>query len=325
MGSVRVVTGKRFDPLLRDLDLCHTGTYYPVGFPLHVATNSPQVLEAAAESWGHWRQEFDVDPIHFRVVVERDGELAGQPTFRMQRHLLEVVSDAHNFASADTRTMFASFHLSEKTAADHPWMRWFYIESMAYFLLTQRYVAGIHAGCVARRGKGLLLCGCSGSGKSTLSFACARAGWTYVADDCTWLLADSKDQVAIGKPHQIRFRDDAAEHFPELAGYVARARPNGKLSIEAATSWFPAIETASRCEIGGLVFLDRESGGEARLETVEPLEAIEAVLSDMPSYGEDVNAMHARTVLRLAEVRAWRMHYESLEEALRLLSEIEPK
>jgi hypothetical protein len=325
MGNLVTVTGKRFDPLLRDLELEYKGTYYPVGFPLHIATNSQHVLEAAAESWSHWRQEFDVEPITFRVVIERDGELAGKPTFRMQGHLLEVVSDANNFANADTRSLFASFHLSEKTAADHPWMRWFYTESMAYFLLTQRYVVGIHAGCVARRGKGLLLCGCSGSGKSTLSFACARAGWTYVADDCTWLLADSTDRVAIGKPHQVRFRDDAPEHFPELAGYVARTRPNGKLSIEAPTSWFPGIETAARCATGGLVFLDRESGGAPRLEPMAPAEAIESLIANLPSYGEDVNAMHERTVQGLTGVPAWRMHYRSLDEALRLLSEIEPR
>lgn len=325
MGNLVAVTGKRFDPLLRDLELAYKGTYYPVGFPLHIATNSRQVLEAAVEAWGHCHQEFEVEPVTFRVVIEPEGELAGIPTFRMQRHLLEVVSDAHNFANADTRALFASFHLSERTAADHPWMRWFYIESIAYLLLTQRYMAGIHAGCVARRGKGLLLCGRSGAGKSTLAFACARAGWTYVADDCTWLLADSTDRVAIGKPHQVRLRHDAPELFPELAGYVARTRPNGKLSIEASTSWFPEMETAARCAIGGLVFLDRESGGDARLERVAAEEAIETLIEDLPSYGEDVNAMHERTVRGLAEVPAWRMHYRSLDEALRLLSEVEPK
>jgi hypothetical protein len=320
MGNVRAVTGIRFDPLLRDLELEHTRTYYPIGFPLHIASNSQEVLDAASDAWGYARQEFDVEPVTFRVVIEPEGELAGPPTFRMQRHLLQVVSDANNFANADTRSLFASFHLSQKTAADHPWMRWFYIESIAYLMLTQRYVAGIHAACVARQGRGLLLCGRSGAGKSTLAFACARAGWTYVADDCTWLLADSTDRIAIGKPHQVRFRHDAPEHFPELAGYVARTRPNGKLSIEAQTSWFPQIETAARCAIGGLVFLDRESGGPARLDAMTPGDAIETIIADLPSYGEDVNAMHERTVCGLAGVPAWRMRYGTLEEGLELLS-----
>ena len=118
-------------------------------------------------------------------------------------------------------------------------MRWFYLEAMAYLLLTQRYVVSVHAACVAYDGAGILICGKSGSGKSTLSFACARAGFTYVSDDSTWFLTGSEDRVAIGKPHQLRFRHDVARHFPELAGYIASAHPNGKLSIEVPTSLFP--------------------------------------------------------------------------------------
>ena len=185
------------------------------------------------------RAQFDTPPLEFRVVVEPDGELAAEPTFRKQGHLLSFVSDAHNFAAGDSLTLSASFHLSEATAADHACLRWFYLEAMAYMLLTQRYVVSLHAACVARGGAGILICGKSGAGKSTLSFACARAGFTFVADDCTWLLAGSADRIAIGKPHQVRFRHDVARHFPELEGYLASPRPNGKLSIEVPTSSFP--------------------------------------------------------------------------------------
>ena len=220
---------KRIDPLLCDLDLGLSGTFYPAGFPLRIATNSPHVMQAAAESWALVRREFDTPPMEFRVVVQPEGELAAEPTFRKQLHLLSLVSDAHNFATGDSRTLSATFHLAEATAADRDWMRWFYLEAMAYLLLTQRYVVSVHAACVAYDGAGILICGKSGSGKSTLSFACARAGFTYVSDDSTWFLTGSEDRVAIGKPHQLRFRHDVARHFPELAGYIASAHPNGKL------------------------------------------------------------------------------------------------
>jgi hypothetical protein len=315
---------KRVDPLGRDLDLPLTGTYYPAGFPLHIATNSRHVLDAALESWHHCAREFDVEPVTFRVVIEPEGELADVPTFRYQGHVLSAVSDSHNFCSTDMRALFASFHLSEKTAADHPWLRWFYIESMAYLLLAQRYIVPIHAACVARGSAGLLLCGESNAGKSTLSFACARAGWTFVADDCTWLLAGSSDRVAIGKPHQVRFRHDAARHFPELAGHVARTRPNGKLSIEVPISLFPEVATASRCPIAGLVFLDRHSGGPARAESIESADAVDMLLQEMPSYGDEVNAIYDRTVSALLGLPAWRLRYQSLPDAVRVLSEIQP-
>jgi hypothetical protein len=313
---------KRIDPLLCDLDLSLSGTFYPAGFPLRIATNSPHVLAAAAESWATFRREFDTPPMEFRVVVEPAGDLAREPTFRKQLHLLSFVSDAHNFAAGDSLTLSATFHLSEATAANHVWLRWFYLESMAYMLLTQRYVVSLHAACVARDGVGILLCGKSGCGKSTLSFACARAGFTYVSDDCTWLLLDSEDRLAIGKPHQFRLRHDAARHFPELAGYVPIAHPNGKLSIEVPASLFPAVRTQGRCSIHSLVFLDRESGGPARVEPIRPEDAVTALLADLPSYGAEVNAMHEKTIHHLATLPAWHLRYRALDDAVRLLSEL---
>ena len=322
MPSQETVQTKRIDPLLCDLDLALSGTFHPAGFPLHIATNSPHVMKAAAESWGLIGREFDTPPLEFRVVVEPEGELAAEPSFRKQLHLLSLVSDAHNFATGDSRTLSASFHLAEATAADRDWMRWFYLEAMAYLLLTQRYVVSVHAACVAYDSSGILICGNSGSGKSTLSFACARAGFTYVSDDSTWFLTGSEDRAAIGKPHQLRFRHDVARHFPELAGYVARAHPNGKLSIEVPTSIFPAIRTATRCPIRCLVFLDRESGGPARFEPMRCEEVVESLLADMPSYGAEVNAAQEKTIYSLAALPSWRLTYRTLEEAIRLLPEI---
>ncbi len=49
MGTIEAVGIKRFDPLLRDLELPLTATFHPVGFPLRLATNSRDVMEAAAE------------------------------------------------------------------------------------------------------------------------------------------------------------------------------------------------------------------------------------------------------------------------------------
>jgi len=44
-------------------------------------------------------------------------------------------------------------------------------------------VPALHAGLVAKDGRGLLIGGPSGAGKSTVSLACAQAGFDYLADD----------------------------------------------------------------------------------------------------------------------------------------------
>jgi len=279
-------------------------------------------MAAACEAWGSWEKAFDTTPMEFRVVVRPGGEVAAPPAYRVHAGLFSYVSDAHNFAAADVRTLTASFFLSEKTCADHAVLRWLFLEAMAYMLLTQRYVVSLHAACVARDSRGILLCGRSGAGKSTLSVACARAGFTFLSDDCTWILTGKDAPVAIGKPHQARLRADAARHFPELEGFPARTLPNGKPSMEVPTSLLAGVRTAVRGEVGTLVFLEREGeGGAARIESMGSDEAAALLLQDLPSYGPEVNAVHERTVGMLASLPAWRLTYSALDDAIRVLKE----
>jgi hypothetical protein len=306
--------------MLSDVELPLSGTHYPAGFPLHLATNSRHAMEAACEAWGAWELIFDRKPLEFRVVVRPEGEASAAPVYRVQAGLLSFVADAHNFATADTRTLTAIFFLSEKTVADHTLLRWLFLEAMAYMLLTQRYVVSLHAACVARDRGGILLCGSSGAGKSTLSVACARAGFTFLSDDCTWILTGTDTPVAIGKPHQARLRGDAARHFPELEGLPARALPNGKLSMEVPTSLLSGVRTATQAEIGTLVFLDRRSEGAARVETMPADEVTTLLLQDLPSYGPEVNAAHERTIGILAALPALRLTYGTLDDAIRILT-----
>ena len=49
---------------------------------------------------------------------------------------------------------------------------------------------------------------------------------------------------------------------------------------------------------------------------------IDRLLAGMHSYGEEVNRLHESTVEVLTEVPAFRLHYQSLDDGVRLLSEI---
>src|SRR5207249_2128617 len=109
----------------------------------------------------------------------------------------------------------------------------------------------------------------SGAGKSTLAYAYARAGWTYVSDDCVFLLPDSSSPVAIGRSRQARLRTDAPGLFPELEGFAARAGVTGKISLEVPMRAFPEIRTAPRIGIASMVFLDRRPG-RAHIEPMNP-------------------------------------------------------
>ena len=312
----------RTDPLLSDLDLPLSAIYYPAGFPLELRTNSQDVVESGKESWGAWAQAFERTALRISVIVQPEGSLAPPPSFRRHGHLYCIVSDADNFAVADLRSLEGCVFVSERTATDHAWLRWYFVEALGYLLLAQRYAMPVHAGCVAQGGSGVLLCGASGAGKSTLSFACAWAGWTFVSDDCTWLLPDRQEPVGVGRPHQARFRSDAPRWFPELERFAERVRPNGKLSLEVPLKAFSEIRTASQVPIEALVLLDRVPGAQARVEEIEASVIVESLLQDSPGYGEEVDRLLERTVQKLLDVPAYRLHYERLSDGVELLSKL---
>jgi hypothetical protein len=322
VATVEDLRTRPADPLLHDVDLPFTGTYFAQGFPVAVATNSRDVLEAAAESWGTYQREFDQAPVELRIIVQPQGDLAPEPVFRAQRHYFSIVADRDNYAFYDSSGMFGCCFISEKTAAHHAWFRYHFLETMVYMLLAQRYIVPVHAACVARKGSGVLLCGWSGAGKSTLAFACARAGWTFVGDDSTWLLPGVEDRTAVGRPHVARLREDAPRFFPELGGYTRSASPNGKITIEVPLSAFPNIRTASRCRIGCVVLLNRQGEDGARAEAIPISDIVERLIGDMPSYGGKVRALVVKTVRKLLSVPAYRLTYGPLDEAVTALGKL---
>lgn len=311
------------DPLRARTPLPLSGRFHALGFPLRIRTNSRAALEAASESWGWYGREFEREPVEIHVTAqEGTGEEVPDPAYRMQGDWMMIVSDRENFALCDFAARRGHCYVSTAMLARHGWFRWFFLEAMVYTLLAQDDVATVHAACVAWNGRGVLLCGGSGAGKSTLAYACARAGWTYVGDDATLLPQRSAGREAIGKPHHLRFRPEAAQLFPELAVFPECTHPNGKPTVEVPASAFPGIRTASRCEIETIVLLDRRSGGEAEAQAVPLEEARAAIESELPLYSEAVQARHREAVARLLAAPAFRLRYANFFEAIELLKSL---
>jgi hypothetical protein len=129
------------------------------------------------------------------------------------------------------------------------------LEAIAYTYLDAQHLVAVHAACVAKNGNGFLLFGDSGAGKSSLAYACARRGWTYISDDCTFMLRRNPGRAAVGNPRIFRFRPAASTLFPEIKGPVSLR--NGKPTIEIKSASLPLIDTATGCRINQVIFLNR--------------------------------------------------------------------
>ena len=250
-------------------------TFYPLGFPLLLSTTSEAVMEIARNEWNRWFPIFDDAPVKLHIEVSSAADQI-PPTviLHAHRHLFALVADSENVFVFDTQSRVATGWVTRGAIEDAAWFRYHFLDAIVYQAIALLCFTPIHAACVARQGRGVLLCGDSEAGKSSLAYACARRGWTYVTDDGSYLIRRrATERVVVGNPHQLRLRPDAAGFFPELADRRPVIRGNGKLSLEIWTESLPSIATAPIVAIDRLIFLRRVASGPAVLTPFDREEA----------------------------------------------------
>ncbi|MBI3472347.1 MAG: aldolase [Candidatus Solibacter usitatus] len=309
------------DPLRHCVDLPLRATFYPLGFPAGIETNSPLVLRAARESWGEWAEAFPRPPLRVRVAVAEGPAAVDPPAFRAQRQLLAIVAGADNFALCDLGAGFAFCWVTAATLEDAGYFRFHFLEAMVYCTLAQLHVTPVHAACAALEDRGVLLCGASGAGKTCLAYALARRGWQYVSDDGTNLLRDGGARIVVGKPHHIRFRPSAAELFPELAGRLATTPAGRKPTIEIRTCEIPGIARSTTCRAEYILFLNRASGTTG-LAPLSREEALARLVAELPLFEESAYQQQIRTLHGLLEAPAFELRYATLEAGARAIEDL---
>jgi hypothetical protein len=250
------------DPALARFPMPLRQTFYPLGFPVQIETNREEVLFGAAARWQGFVKLFDTEPLLIRVGVTKTNSTVCPPAprCRAQRHLWSNVADSENFSVTDLTQRFSTVWVTETALAHSNYFNYFFLESAAMSLLATSYTTAVHAACVERNGCGILLCGDSGAGKTTLAYACARAGWTYITDDGSYLVNNRHDRLAVGNCNLARFRPSAVDLFSELNGHnIIQRSLVGKPSIELDMQPLRNIKSAFTSHINYVVFLNRRN------------------------------------------------------------------
>jgi len=305
------------DDLLYDMELPLRATYYPLGFAVEIVTNDPDVLLAAQESFGHRRMRRGDAGLQIRIGVSETGNRTcpPEPTRREFNHLYTLTADTENHAVLDLKTLTSFAWLTQAAVKSRLYLRYNFLEKMVYLLLGASEVTDIHAACVSKNKRGILLCGDSGAGKSTLAYACARAGWTYTSDDTSYLITQSATPRVVGHSHRMRFRPAAKELFPELAQYDVTPRMEGKPSLEIPTSELPIGSTAVEASIYSVVYLNRGRYPVARLTPLPKGTATKRIRKELFSAGE-IRAKHEKVLSVLATTPTFELCYRDLDQAI---------
>ncbi|HYM11155.1 MAG TPA: hypothetical protein VEU62_10495 [Bryobacterales bacterium] len=302
--------------------LPHHAEFYPLGFTIALSTNSLAVVRAAEASWRGWTRAFDQPPVEMRVLVHLDGPVPAQhPVYRAQRHIFSIIADSANFGICDLERGYCFAGVTPAVAAD-AYFRNYLLETMAYLTLDHLYITILHAGCVARNGRGVLLCGDAGAGKSCLAYACMKRGWSLLSDDFSAMVRGQYDGKIIGKPEHIRFRPEAMALFPELAPLPHKVLQNGKQIFDFQTGALPEAHTARCCRAEKMVFLERRESGEAELVPMPPEQALARLEFDRPYWDPPVFDDHRQNIQALLSRGVHFLRYSDFDGAIRILESL---
>jgi hypothetical protein len=297
--------------------------FYLYGFPVEVITNSPEVLEIASEQWGMFKKEHSTEPVRLYVHVKEGGstECPPPPKYGFNWPLLLTFADENNFMIAELEHNCTRITVTSGAMRHKLFVGSLFLAAAPGVHLSLHHITPVHGACVALDGRGVMFCGDSGAGKSTLSYACARAGWTYVCDDASFLLNSGTDRSVIGTCHQVRFRPTAAELFPELQGQDITPRLIGKPSIELPTAFFPKMVCRPSARVDFVVFLNRRSGGPPELRPFRKDVARHAMRQTLYGTPHSLAVSYA-TIERLLTVDVLELLYTDLDWAIERLQRL---
>src|ERR1700735_5164833 len=128
------------DPVMAGVELPLQATYYPLGFPLEVATDNVEVLAAMRESWSGYLPRFVTPPIKVRILV-RPGtgfELPPMPACIAQGNLMMNIANQENFSVTELARGFSFIRLTENAVMNRVYLRYFFLDSSALCQIASR-------------------------------------------------------------------------------------------------------------------------------------------------------------------------------------------
>jgi hypothetical protein len=261
-GERSVVTARR------DLQL--------LGGRFRFESNSRRLLrlvDAAFDGLPRHRLSAVIPRLSVRLVLRSGGR--PHPPRRLEPPPLGMFSGAGLLGGATDRSDFVVLSPMERSALvvlSPPMMRFPYharyeLIEFAVFTLAARaqQLVSLHAACIGRGDRGLLLMGPSGAGKSTLALLSLLQGFDFVSEDSVFVAPDTL--LATGVANFLHVRADSLRWVERSRDVAAiRASPvirrrSGVRKFEVDLRQGAYRLAAAPPEIGAIVFLSAQKAG----------------------------------------------------------------
>jgi hypothetical protein len=268
-------------------------------------SNSPQLLRLVDSAYsGLPRHRLSAVPPRLRVrLLLRPNE---QPRLHRRTEpppvsmlcgpgYLGGATDSSNFVVMSPSERSALVVLSRQMLRFPYHARYEFIE-FAVFTLASRCqgLASLHAACVGRAGRGILLMGPSGSGKSTVTLHCLLQGCDILSEDGVFVAPDT--MLATGVANFLHVRSNSLRWLGARDAASIRKSPvirrrSGVRKFEVDLRRGDYGLAASPLKITAVVFLSPQSAGRASLlkplsksDLLARLTAAQAYAANQPKW-----------------------------------------
>jgi hypothetical protein len=304
------------DPFGEQSKMIEGGQFQLLGGRFQFESNSPQLLRLVDSAYlGLPRHRLSTVVPRLRVRLLLRAREQPRPRRRSEPPQLSMLSGPGYLGGATDSSNFVVLSPSERTALvvlsqqmlRFPYhTRYEYIE-FAMFTLASRCqgLVSLHAACVGRGGRGILLMGPSGSGKSTVTLHCLLQGFDMLSEDSVFVAPET--MLATGVANFLHVRSDSLRWLgkPRDAAAIRKSpvirRRSGVRKFEVDLRRGAYRLAASPLKISGVVFLSPQGAGNRPLlrplsksDVLAQLTVAQAYAANQPKW-----AAFCKSVLRL--------------------------
>lgn len=205
----------------------------------------------------------------------------------------------------------------------HDPLRWrAYAESVIFHCVLSRLREHfiLHAGVVAKEGKGVVLCGGTNRGKTTLTLGLVREGFSFLSDDLAFI--DLRSKFVTPFPRAVSVRPTTAAFFPQFRRLMQQ-HPTTSLSgddkcLVDVNELIPN-SLGSACPVRTIILLE----GFAERTELKPLSQSDAVVHCLKvAHGSAENVVELMVTLSdlVSNARCFSLRAGPLPEAVDMIT-----